>query len=71
MYGQRHAYDKLILATGCRANIPKDAPVHLGNVFTMRTREDADRLKERLVVGNHVLIIGGGLLGLELAASLR
>jgi len=71
LHGQRHAYDKLILATGCRANIPNDAPVHLGNVFTMRTREDADRLKNRLSPGAHVLIIGGGLLGLELAASLR
>ena len=71
MYGQRHAYDKLVLATGCRANIPKDAPVHLGNVFTMRTREDADCLKDRLLAGSQVLIIGGGLLGLELAASLR
>lgn len=71
MHGQHHYYDKLILATGCRANIPKDAPTHLGNVFTMRTRVDADRLKERLVAGGHVLIIGGGLLGLELAVSLR
>jgi ferredoxin-nitrate reductase len=69
--GNKHHYDKLILATGSRANIPKDAPVHLPGVFTMRTRQDADALKARVAQGSHVLIVGGGLLGLELAASLR
>ena len=70
-YGHKHPYDKLIIATGTRANLPKDAPIHLPGVFTMRTRQDADALKNFLNPGGHVLIIGGGLLGLELAASLR
>jgi ferredoxin-nitrate reductase len=70
-HGKKHSYDKLILATGSRANIPKDAPVELPNSFTMRTRFDADRLKNHLQPGGHVLIVGGGLLGLELAVSLR
>ena len=69
--GKRHFYDKLIIATGSRANVPKDAPVHLPGVFTMRTRYDADSLKKFLKPEGSVLIIGGGLLGLELAASLR
>jgi len=68
--GHRHRYDKLILATGTRAHIPKDAPVNLPGIFTMRTRHDADTLKNFLEPNGHVLIIGGGLLGLELAASL-
>ena len=71
VYGKKHLYDKLILATGSRAFIPKEAPVHLPGVFTMRTRRDADELKKFLKPEGHVLIIGGGLLGLELAASLR
>ena len=70
-YGRAHSYDKLILATGSRAYIPKDAPEGLKNVFTMRTRQDADNLKKYLKPGAHILIIGGGLLGVELAASLR
>lgn len=37
----------------------------------MRMRKDADSLKAYLRKDGHVLIIGGGLLGLELAASLR
>jgi ferredoxin-nitrate reductase len=69
-HGQRHHYDKLILATGTRAHIPKDAPTNLPGIFTMRTRHDADTLKNFLEPKGHVLIIGGGLLGLELAASL-
>jgi ferredoxin-nitrate reductase len=69
-FGQKHFYDKLLLATGSRANIPKEAPVHLPGIFTMRMRKDADDLKTYLKSQGHVLIIGGGLLGLELAASL-
>ena len=70
-YGKRHVYDKLILATGSRAFLPNDAPRGLENVFTLRTRQDADSLKPYLKPGAHILIIGGGLLGLELAVSLR
>jgi ferredoxin-nitrate reductase len=69
--GKKHTYDKLILATGSRANVPKEAPIHLPGVFTMRMRKDADELKKFLKPDGHVVIIGGGLLGLELAASLR
>ena len=68
--GKRHDYDKLILATGTRAHIPSDAPLYLPGIFTMRTRHDADKLKDYLPPKGQVLIVGGGLLGLELAASL-
>jgi ferredoxin-nitrate reductase len=70
-HGVRHHYDRLVLATGSRANLPKDASLTLPGVFTMRTRHDADRLRAHLMPDSHVLIIGGGLLGIELASSLR
>jgi ferredoxin-nitrate reductase len=63
-------YDKLLLATGSRAAMPKNVP-SLEGIFTMRSRTDADAFKELLPGGGHVVIVGGGLLGLELAASLR
>ena len=75
--GKHHSYDVLITATGARPFVPKDVPMHLPGVFTMRNRGDADGLKEYLkntklpIDRQHVLIVGGGLLGLELAAALR
>jgi len=69
--GKTHAYDKLILATGSRANVPKDAPLDLPGVFTMRTRDDADQLRSHLKADSQILVIGGGLLGIELASSLQ
>jgi len=69
--GRKNYYDKLILATGTRANIPKDAPLSLPGIFTMRMRQDADALKTFLPRKGSVLIVGGGLLGIELASALR
>ena len=69
--GRVHFYDTLILATGSRAFVPGDVPLHLPGVFTMRNRENADELKEYLDHQGQVVIVGGGLLGLELAAALR
>ncbi|MBU3821658.1 molybdopterin-dependent oxidoreductase [Flavobacteriaceae bacterium XHP0103] len=75
--GETHTFDKLILATGSRAFIPKDVQIDLPGRFTMRNKSDADRFKAYLDATNlppeeqHVTIVGGGLLGLELAAALK
>ncbi|MEX2511429.1 MAG: molybdopterin-dependent oxidoreductase [Cyclobacteriaceae bacterium] len=69
--GRLHHYDQLVLATGSRAFTPPDAPLHLPGVFTMRDRQNAEDLKHYLDKKGHVLIIGGGLLGLEMASALR
>ncbi len=67
--GVRTHYDVLILATGSRPAMPKNVP-KLSGIFTMRKRGDADSLKKYLPKGGHLVIVGGGLLGLEMAASL-
>ncbi|GGA87748.1 nitrate reductase [Puia dinghuensis] len=64
------AYDRLILATGSRAALPKQCP-QLEGIFTLRSRVDADRFRHQIPPGGHCVVVGGGLLGLELAASLR
>ncbi len=69
--GEEHPYDLLVLGMGSRATVLRHLNTDLEGVFTMRTRPDADRLRAYTRAGDHVLIIGGGLLGLELAASLR
>ncbi|TRZ42287.1 nitrate reductase [Robertkochia solimangrovi] len=76
-HGKPHRYDKLIMATGSSAFIPRDAQLKLPGRFTMRTKTDADNFKEYLEntglppEQQHVVIVGGGLLGLELAAALK
>ena len=75
--GVVHTFDSLILATGSRPFVPENAQLHLPGRFTMRKKEDADRLKNYLdqtkliPEEQHVVIVGGGLLGLELAAALK
>lgn len=68
--GIKTPYDVLLIATGSRAAVPRNIP-SLPGIFTMRSRDDADRFKKHVPANGHVVIVGGGLLGLEMAASLR
>jgi ferredoxin-nitrate reductase len=76
-HGTTHQFDSLILAMGSRPFVPENAQLNLPGRFTIRKKDDADRLKKHLDNTNlvpeeqHVVIVGGGLLGLELAAALK
>jgi 3-phenylpropionate/trans-cinnamate dioxygenase ferredoxin reductase subunit len=64
-------YDRLLLATGA---IPRRLPLaeQAGDrIAYLRTFTDALSIREHLLPGRHVAIIGGGFIGLELAASAR
>jgi nitrite reductase (NADH) large subunit len=66
--GETIPYDKLLIATGARANvIPIDG---LSDPLVYRTWDDARKIKERITPEARVLILGGGVLGLELAGAL-
>jgi ferredoxin-nitrate reductase len=69
--GNNHSYDILLMATGSRATMLRDIPKMKG-IFTMRSRMDADNFKAHVdPAKGKVLVLGGGLLGIELTASLR
>jgi 3-phenylpropionate/trans-cinnamate dioxygenase ferredoxin reductase component len=64
-------YDALVLATGSR---PRRLPVpgaDLAGVHYLRTIADADRIRAECTAGGRLLIIGGGYIGLEVAATVR
>lgn len=63
------SYDHLILTTGSK---PRRLPDQIGGtlqgVYAMRDLADADAMAPEFYAGRHVLIIGGGYIGLEAAA---
>jgi 3-phenylpropionate/trans-cinnamate dioxygenase ferredoxin reductase component len=70
--GSTLAYDQLVLATGATPRrLPQDIGGDLSGVFTVRNKDDADRLREEMKPGLRLLIIGGGYIGLEAAAVAR
>ncbi len=68
-------YRKLVLATGTRARTLAVLPAGLDNVASLRDAEDARLLRERLGAlqggGKSVTVLGGGFIGLEVAATAR
>lgn len=71
MSGQRLRYDRLVLANGAHAFVPPIPGVTRLAVFTVRTLDDTRSLAAAAQPGRRCVIIGGGLLGLEVAAALN
>lgn len=67
--GSRLGYGRLVLATGSRARSLSEAvAVGLEGIFSLRAICDAERLRDGLTVATNVLVVGGGYIGLEVAA---
>ena len=69
--GERVAYDRLLLATGAeprRLSLPGS---DLAGIHYLRDLADADALARRLEEGGRLVVIGGGWIGAEVAASAR
>jgi nitrite reductase (NADH) large subunit len=64
-------YDKLLLANGGHSFIPPIKGAEKTGVFTLRTIRDALTIKAFTKKTKKAIVIGGGLLGLEFASSLR
>jgi NADPH-dependent 2,4-dienoyl-CoA reductase/sulfur reductase-like enzyme len=69
--GEELAYDRLVLATGCRARRWRGPGAALSGVHTLRSLDDALALREALAAGHHLVVVGAGFIGCEVAASAR
>ena len=69
--GQPIAYDKLILCNGGRARRLHVPGADLPGVFTLRNIDDALALGKVLLPGKRLVVVGGGWIGLEVAATAR
>jgi NADPH-dependent 2,4-dienoyl-CoA reductase/sulfur reductase-like enzyme len=69
--GTAHHYDRLLLATGSKPRRLRLAGGDRPGLHTLRTLDDANDLRTRLVAGSRVVIVGGGWIGCEVAAAAR
>lgn len=73
--GERHPYDVLVLATGARARVPdlfgrRDDDGLPAGVHALRTLDDAREIVAATVNAKRAVVVGGGVLGLEVACGL-
>jgi len=69
--GNRVSYDSLLLANGARSFIPSVKGAEKRGVFALRTIDDALAIREYAKKCKNAVVVGGGLLGLEISAALR
>jgi len=67
--GDSLPYDKLLLATGSRPRVLSVPGADLAGVHYLRTKADAERLRAGMTTGQHLVVLGGGYIGLEIAAA--
>lgn len=64
------SYDKLLVATGTSPKVPPFEGVDLGNIFCLKTLQDAEKIKQSILeTKGNVVIVGGGYIGLEIAEA--
>ncbi|MEW6118247.1 MAG: FAD-dependent oxidoreductase [Nitrospirota bacterium] len=69
--GQKMTYDKLLIATGGTSFTPPIKGADKSGVFTLRTLDDAQRIRTAARTASHIIVLGGGLLGIEAGNALR
>lgn len=69
--GGEETYDVLLLATGSSSFIPPFKGANKQGVYTLRTLDDALEILEYIKTHRKVVLIGGGLLGLEIARAIK
>jgi 3-phenylpropionate/trans-cinnamate dioxygenase ferredoxin reductase component len=69
--GRELEFDRLLLTTGAEPRRLRTPGADLDGVYYLRTIADCDVLRERLDAGGHVVVVGAGWIGCEVAASSR
>lgn len=68
--GAVHGFSRLVLAVGSRAHVPAIAGLDLAGVYRFRDLGDTASLLARTARSRHIVVAGGGLLGVEGARAL-
>ena len=69
--GAGRSYDALVLACGARNRLLPVPGADLDGVLYLRTLDESRTVKQRLQDANDIVVVGGGFIGLEIAASAR
>lgn len=69
--GEELSYDICVYAMGARCFVPPIEGSDKKGVMTVRTVEDFDRIRRRLLKTKRAVVIGGGVIGLEMAWELK
>jgi 3-phenylpropionate/trans-cinnamate dioxygenase ferredoxin reductase subunit len=69
--GERVAFDKLLIATGADVRRLACPGADLAGVHYLRTLEDARAIRAELAPGKRLVVVGAGVIGMEVAASCR
>ncbi|WP_113156594.1 NAD(P)/FAD-dependent oxidoreductase [Nitratireductor sp. OM-1] len=67
--GRELGFTDLVLATGARARMPQLPGMEFDGIVTLRTMEDARRIRAAMPMVENVVIVGGGFIGMEMAHS--
>ena len=67
--GSTLPYSRLVLATGARNRNLDIEGTDLAGVVLLRTLDEADRIRNQIGCANHVVVIGGGFIGMEVAST--
>jgi len=67
--GSASDFDKLLFATGARPRLWPGSTITGKRILTLRTLQDSIRLRQNIGPGRKLVIVGGGFIGLEVAAT--
>ena len=68
---RRIAFDKLLIATGANVRTLHVKGAELSGIYTLRSLDDAKRIREAMKASRRVAVIGAGVIGAEIAATCR